>query len=235
MHNYFMYSEGAEPLVGMDCGLDRPFGPRLDNDVAARLRGGKKACTRARFCGPSARDFLEHMDAIPPLPDKPNAVERERRGPQLLEFSRKAPIAHLDLYLPGEHPHRGVSAQWLLREHIWSEAIVFAIVTQEEYLRMEIPLPPPLFGVWADGEDRGQPLRLAILQGIRHVPRHIVTRLRDIYSLKHVRDAGFGNGTESLEGASPLPVEGGGGQIAWSLDAAGAYSQDREDSEHAAT
>lgn len=165
-------------------GLLSPDGTELGRDA---IRGER--LWRFRASGIDVGRFLDVMDRFETLDhDTVTADQRAHRRDQLIEHFGGRPLPLFDLYVNDEREELPFLLAALV-PGTW----YFVVVEQRDDDDARLPI-----FVGAPGLDPG-PYRPGSLQMLDAVPPYIEYRLRDIFSLVHVPDAGL----ERVGGATP--------------------------------
>ena len=192
--SFFIFTEDVSPALDAEL-LDAPDGGDLR--LAEMKLEGKP--TRFRASGVHAGDFIRAMDAFEELGDDPlSDPQRKRRFANLSTYFEAEPVHRFDFYV-GEHDPEArtigatlLPASWMLIVlDIAPAAIPRPVVHSPEHLgRFGAP-------------------RTSWLRWIAPIGPRLELRLRDIFSLKHVGDAGEGD----LGGTPPPPDDRPDGKI----------------------
>lgn len=189
---YFVFVEAAEQVDA-----ERAVAPDGGEIANGTVPGGRP--WRFRSSGIRSRSFLVAMDRIEPLDhDDVTDSQRELRRAQLVELFGEAPLPLLDLYVEEKRPELA-----FLRAVLVPGAWYFMAVSQQEpaddRLAIFVGAPELARGPYSPGS----------LEFLEAVPPYVEYRLRDIFSLVHVRDAGLEEeGGETTPPPPDLPWDG---------------------------
>lgn len=184
-NHYFIFVEEAHAV-----NPERLLGPNelpisLDESVGNRP-------WRFRASGIRARDFLDSMHRIDELNhDAVLPDQRRTRRTQLAETFGDVPLPLLDLFVPEEDSELPFLRAMLIPGS-WYWVAVVRRSDQDNRLPIFVDMPEgPMVGAMLPGS----------LRALEAVPPFLEYRLRDIFSLVHLSDAG----EEDLGGEGPPP------------------------------
>lgn len=193
---YFFFVEDVGPVVLDEGRLDGPNG----RPIAPRQGTG----LRIRGSGVPANAFLQASRKVEPLGDQVTEQQRLDRHDGLGELLKEVPVLRIDLWLTTEEG----SIPWvrLLAPGAWRLLALAGHGGPFDGVAACLALTNEAGG--ADGRAEVRTAPVALLLPPR--PTHELG-LRDIFSLKHVADAGFGEGEEgdTTPRTPPDPDRGG--------------------------
>lgn len=192
---YFIFIEEASSVDPGE-GIDAPNGAYLepaDLDATGRLHRFRASGVSARRFIRSLRLFSEELTAV--STDK----QRARRRDELLRFFEEVPVLRFDIYVVAEDKEARAIALTMVPTS-WT----FVVLRRD---RPEGIARQVLHSVDEAGPDEVH--EGAWLHRVGPVSPPLELRLRDIFSLNHVRDAGLGLGGE--EPPPPSDPHGDGG------------------------
>jgi hypothetical protein len=199
-HVHFVFVEDVDAITNHRT-LEAP-----DNTtIVGRHRVFRNPAVRFRASGPEVKPFLEAMKRFKPLEaGKATKAQRDTRRRQLLAFFAKVPIPTIDIYV-SQHDRQYKSIRQTLLPGSWCIA-VFNEAAPSTGMR------PIIYGAPELPPD--ERVKYGMLRKLAPVAPPIELRLRDIFSLNHVRDAVFRTdhgetgGGAFVTPVNPIPLGG---------------------------
>lgn len=190
---YLLFVENVAAVLDGD--LESPNGASIPPGDE-RLRGQP---TRYRGSGPTALHFVRRsLDFEDLTSGRIGDLRRERRRRALIRFFRDKPLRSFDLYVPEGDGQSDMIAARLVPTS-WN----LIVLKQADASTRRLVFHSSTGAAEEDGYES------AALRWIVRLPSWLEARLRDIFSLNHVRDARLGRGfTEGGPGGSPPPDRG---------------------------
>ncbi|QSX74003.1 hypothetical protein HIV01_012325 [Lysobacter arenosi] len=177
---YFSYVEEAGWLSGQPDNWDGPYGAALPTELPELLKRNRMHY-RVRMSGPVSSQFLEQMGNFEELSPRPSPRQRERRLQHLRAHLTQVAMPVVDLYV-SRSSDLLAELQTLLEPGSW------------HYLQVSDDAASPVSGsepFVLVGDIPGGDQRVARIDMLLPVDPRIETRLRDIFSMKHIPDARF--------------------------------------------